>query len=143
MTVELLDANGNVIGSTVTDADGMYYFRDLPSGVYSVRELQPNGYFNGATFVGSVGGVKSSDLVTNIVLLAGVNAVHYDFCEIPPVLLSGYVFQDGPPIPVADQSVPIHVPDFRDGKLTSDDTLLPGVVLMLRDGVMYAAERWT
>ena len=138
VTVQLLDANGTVIRTTLTDADGMYYFRDLPSGNYSVHELQPDGYFNGATYVGSVGGVKSTDLVTNIVLLAGVNAVHYDFCEIPPVLLSGNVFQDGPPIPLADQSQPIYVPDYRDGKLTSDDTLLPGVLLLLRDGVTGA-----
>ena len=35
-------------------------------------------------------------------LLSGVNGVHYDFCEIPPATISGYVFQDGPPIPLVN-----------------------------------------
>jgi protocatechuate 3,4-dioxygenase beta subunit len=135
VTIELVDASGNVIRTTVTDHDGMYHFNDLAPGTYSVREVQPVGYFSAATFVGSAGGVKGDDLVSNIVLVGGANGVDYDFCELPPVAISGFVFQDGPPIPVTDPTQPVHVPDFRDGTLTSDDTRLSGVTLMLRDGV--------
>ncbi len=134
VTVELLDEVGTVIATTVTDSDGMYHFNNLTPGTYAVRERQPSGYFNGATFVGSEGGVKSTDLVTEIVLSAGDNGVNYDFCELPPGAISGHVFQDGPPITVTDTSQPIYVPDYRDGVLTPDDTRIPGVMLMLRDG---------
>ena len=47
VTVELLDADGNVIDSTTTDADGDYRFSDVPFGDYSVRVLgstAPPGY---------------------------------------------------------------------------------------------------
>jgi hypothetical protein len=69
------------------------------------------------------------------VLVGGQSGVDYDFCELPPVALSGFVFQDGPPIALTDPTQPIHVPDFRDGKLTPDDTRLAGITLMLRDGL--------
>ncbi|MGD9723074.1 MAG: SdrD B-like domain-containing protein [Pirellulales bacterium] len=138
VTVELLDANGSVIDVAITGNDGRYLFDNLPPGTYSVRETQPLAYFNGATLVGSAGGVQGRDLITDIVLIAGTDAVDYDFCEIPPAMLSGYVFQDGPPIPLSDTSQTIYVPDYRDGKLTPDDTRLPGVTLMLRDGVTGA-----
>ena len=61
--------------------------------------------------------------------------MHYDFCEIPPATLSGFVFQDGPPIPLEFAGQVPDVLALRDGKLTPDDTRLAGVVLMLRDGV--------
>ncbi len=139
VTVQLLDANGTVIRTTMTDSRRNVLLPRPAAGELlrctkcslTATSMAPRTWARWAA-------VKSTDLVTNIVLLAGVNAVHYDFCEIPPVLLSGNVFQDGPPIPLADQSQPIYVPDYRDGKLTSDDTLLPGVLLLLRDGVTGA-----
>ncbi len=135
VTIHLLDSTGNVIAITTTNAQGRYRFANLAPGTYSVREIQPTGYFDGGEDVGSAGGVEGDDLISDIVLLAGVNAVDYDFCEIPPAALSGHVFQDGPPIPV-DQ--PGQIPDvlaLRDGQLTPDDILLPGVLLQLRDGI--------
>ena len=36
VTVRLLDEDGNVLATTVTDSDGMYLFDDLPPGVYRV-----------------------------------------------------------------------------------------------------------
>ena len=136
VTVQLLDANGSIVATTTTNANGQYLFNELLPGTYSVLEIQPTGYFEGEAHEGSVGGeVLTTNLISEIVLGSGTRAVHYDFCEIPPATISGFVFQDGPPIPVTDSSQPIFVPDFRDGSLTPDDTMLPGVTLMLRDGV--------
>jgi len=36
VTVELFDANGNSLGTDVTDANGMYLFPDLAPGTYTV-----------------------------------------------------------------------------------------------------------
>lgn len=44
VTVELLDAGANVIGTTVTDADGVYLFEGLVTGTYIVRFLTPSGF---------------------------------------------------------------------------------------------------
>ena len=94
VTIHLLDASGNVIDTAMTDADGKYKFDDLRPGTYGVQEVQPARYFSGATFVGSAGGTKGSDIVTNVVLTSGIDAVNYDFCEIPPASISGYVYVD-------------------------------------------------
>ncbi len=135
VTIHLLDSAGNIIASATTAADGTYHFDNLAPGTYGVQEIQPQAYFNGATYQGSAGGSVVANLVTNIVLVAGLHAVHYDFCEIPPAALSGFVFQDGPPIEVQNAGDVPDVLALRDGKLTSDDTRLGGVLLQLRDGV--------
>ena len=57
VTIQLLNASGG--GSStprVTGDDGTTMFDILPPGTYSVHEIQPRGYFSGATFVGSAGG---------------------------------------------------------------------------------------
>ncbi len=46
VTIELLDANGNVLRSTSTDSDGRYRFENLPQGKYTIREIGPAGYFH-------------------------------------------------------------------------------------------------
>ena len=53
VTMQLLDADGNVIGTTQTDADGNYVFGNLAPGNYGVREVQPAGYFDADTHAGS------------------------------------------------------------------------------------------
>jgi len=135
VTIQLLDAAGNVIDTTITDANGEYKFDNLAPGTYGVREIQPQGYFNGGTFEGSAGGTATANQIIDVFLASGTDAIHYNFCEIPPVQLSGYVFQDGPAIPTGDTSEVPNVPALRDGKLTSDDVRLAGITLMLVDGV--------
>ncbi len=41
--VELLDADGNVVDSVTTGADGSYLFDELPLGDYQVRFTAPDG----------------------------------------------------------------------------------------------------
>ena len=36
--------------------------------------------------------------ITQILTKSGDNGIHYDFGEVPPAILSGYVFRDGAPI---------------------------------------------
>ena len=94
MTIELLNSNGTVIGTRVTDANGEYRFDNLAPGTYSVREIQPANYFDGETEAVSAGGIVTNNFMTAIALGSGVAAVHYDFCEIPPAQLCGFVYAD-------------------------------------------------
>jgi len=135
VTVYLLDATGSRIASTATDTAGYYRFDNLPPGIYGVEQLQPQGYLDGEDFVGTAGGwLAANDKIAGITLGSDQHGSDYDFLEIPPASISGYVFQDGPPIQVPDGSTIPYVPDYRDGLLTDDDVPLAGVVLRLADG---------
>jgi protocatechuate 3,4-dioxygenase beta subunit len=135
VTIQLLDSSGNVIGTTTTDANGNYSFSGMPPKTYGIHEVQPAEYLDGDTEAGSQGGTVTDDSITKIVLTSGIHATDYDFSELLPVSIAGYVFQDGPPIHVENAGDVPDVLALRDGKLTPDDTLLPGVTLELRDGV--------
>jgi len=43
-TIQLLDASGNILATTFTQADGSYTFANVPPGNYTVKELQPADY---------------------------------------------------------------------------------------------------
>ena len=60
VTVNLCDANGNVVGSTTTDAAGKYGF-DVAAGTYSVQVVAPANYLVSAKDVG--GNSAASDAV--------------------------------------------------------------------------------
>lgn len=134
--IDLLDSQGNIVATTTTTADGTYRFENLAPGTYSVRETQPDGYFHGGQRAGSgKGDVRVKDLISGIVLYGGEDLVNYDFCEVPPAELSGYVFQDGPVIRTPNGETPANIWTLRDGLFTPDDTPLAGVVMELRDGL--------
>jgi hypothetical protein len=67
--------------TTTTDANGAYFFGDLPAGTYRVVETQPAGYDDAADVVGSKGGTGSNDQTSAIVLVGGDAATGYDFTE--------------------------------------------------------------
>jgi hypothetical protein len=122
-----------VVGTTLTDAAGRYRFNGLAPGAYSVREIQPAGYFDGGEHVGTAGGViNSNDLISQIVLGSGTTATDYDFCEVPAGTISGYVFQDGPTILVPEGQV-ADPGSVRDGKRDASDSPIAGVTLILGD----------
>ncbi|HEV7224517.1 MAG TPA: SdrD B-like domain-containing protein, partial [Pirellulales bacterium] len=139
ITIQLLDQQNNVIGTTVTDSTGFYLFADLPPGTYGVHEVQPVGYFEVASHIGSVGGQSAGiDGTTSIVMTSGVNAVRYDFCIVSPSAIAGFVFQDGPAIATNDPAADLpgilqNLPRIRNGVLSADDPRLAGVVLELAD----------
>ncbi len=138
--VQLLNADGDVIGQTTTDANGEYVFDNLRPGTYGVREFTPDGYFDGGEQIGTGsstngGVVGGNDLLTLIEINSGDDLVDYNFCELPPATLSGFVFQDGDVILTPDGLPPADLESIRDGQLTPDDTRLAGVQLELRHGV--------
>ncbi len=45
VTVKLLDANGKVLETTVTDSNGKYLFDNLNAGSYRIEVAEPSGYF--------------------------------------------------------------------------------------------------
>jgi hypothetical protein len=136
--IDLLDANGQPTGiSTFTAPDGTYTFTGLAAGVYGVREHQPLGFFDGGETAGTSGGhvLEPGDQIIGVSLDPGENASGYNFCEIPPASISGYVFQDGPPIllPAGQDPTGIAVADHRNGQRTADDRPIANVTLLLGD----------
>jgi protocatechuate 3,4-dioxygenase beta subunit len=112
VTIQLLDANGNVLATTTTAADGTYQFPSgtlLKPGSYTVHELVPNGYYATYDSIGSNGGT-ATDLQTlaNITLASGQNGVKYDFWLQQPTSVSGYVHSDiyGCWTPTENQNAP-------------------------------------
>ncbi|MBM4094352.1 MAG: hypothetical protein FJ276_33835, partial [Planctomycetes bacterium] len=136
ITVQLLGVSGQVLATATTDAGGAYRFGDLRAGVYSVRETQPTSYFHGGQHAGSQGGDDSvRDVISAVDIGAGRHLVDYNFSELPPASISGYVFQDGAPILSLTGRPPGNLPAIRDGSRTPDDTPIAGVTLELRHGL--------
>ncbi len=134
VTLQLLDENCNPVAFTTTDAQGNYTFTNLKPGKYGIREIQPDGYFDGNDYLGSAGGrFVENDRVCGIVVGSGVRGVNYDFTELAPASISGYVFQDGAALEI-ERGDPIPDPTkVRNGKFTSDDKPIAGVVITLGD----------
>ena len=138
VTLYLLDSEGNRVGSTTTNSNGKYAFTNLKPGVYGIEEIQPAGYLEGANRVGSAGGdLDGVNRILKAQLSSGADGINYDFWEVVPAKISGYVFQDGPTITVKKGEATPYIPSVRDGKLTSDDKRLAGVTLQLCDGSGY------
>lgn len=127
VTVELLNASGAVVTTTVTDASGAYSFTSLPPGTYSVREpTQPADTANGLTVAGAVGNGGTQGSVTNalttpskisnIVLPPATVSSGNNFAEVASGRqVAGRVFNDG----------------NNDGLFNNADTGLAGVTLNL------------
>ncbi|HBO46247.1 MAG TPA: fibrinogen-binding protein [Planctomycetaceae bacterium] len=134
VTIHLLDESGKRIASTTTDANGEYRFENLRPGAYGVEEIQPAGYLDGNEKVGSAGGtLAANDLMMKISLGPGEKGVDYNFCELLPASISGYVFQDGPTVKLMWYEPQPPVNTVSDGQFTPDDTPIAGVTLRLCD----------
>jgi serine-aspartate repeat-containing protein C/D/E len=131
--IQLLDADGNVLQSTITDDDGRYRFEGLTPGIYSIREIQPDDLHQGDAMIGNGGGqAADSDNLIAIPIGSGDDLVDYNFCEIPPATISGFVFQDGARLITADGLPPATLRPIRDGMRDESDTPLGGIAIELR-----------
>ncbi len=81
------DVYGNAISlQTITSQyRGSYAFRGLLPGTYSIIELQPGGFENGAQTIGSLGGKSLENRFDEITIGAGLNGTGYDFNEYGPI----------------------------------------------------------
>ena len=99
VTIELYGADGRLVTSTKTGADGFYEFGDLSAGTYTVIEVQPDGYLDGGESLGKVDGAETgralfNDGFTLISLSSGSQGTMYNFCEHIPAELCGTVWHD-------------------------------------------------
>lgn len=89
------DILGQVIDRTVaTNGVGKYKFTGLLQGTYSITETQPAGFFDGKDAVGTLGGTPSNDAFTGISLPPGGIGKRYNFGELRPASLNGFVYLD-------------------------------------------------
>ncbi|MBP3692804.1 MAG: carboxypeptidase regulatory-like domain-containing protein [Thermoguttaceae bacterium] len=118
-----LNENGiyELCGTTFTDENGHYSF-DVDPGTYRVLEVQPNGYKDVTSFVGTIDGTEvgtqiSVNELTDIEILGGQDSIENNFSEYRTCEISGIVWLDEERNDVYD-----------DGEL-----LLEGVQIDLRD----------
>jgi uncharacterized repeat protein (TIGR01451 family) len=108
------DLYGNAVSRTVTTNNtagvsrGIYTFANLPpsnASGYTIVQTQPAGFINGITNGapgsgngGTVGAAfntgQASSTIPALVLASGSNAANFNFAEIPPASISGYVYHD-------------------------------------------------
>ncbi|MDO5308038.1 MAG: SdrD B-like domain-containing protein [Planctomycetia bacterium] len=102
VSLYVLDENNHAVlqATQLTDSDGFYLFNNLePDKTYIVRETQPSAYYDGKDAVGTifgetVGSLGDNDELVDILLPRRGQGVHYDFGELKPGSLSGYVYED-------------------------------------------------
>ena len=133
VTLELLNEDGQVIGTTQTDSEGFYEFSGLRAGEYSIRQQQPTEFFDGETLAGDGGGDDLIDnLISNIRIESGQALRQYNFCEHPGAEIHGRVFVDGPAFETTDGQLPEDFRNQRDGIFQEGvDTPLAGVTVEL------------
>ena len=95
ITLTGTDTQGNpVTRTTFTDSTGFYQFTELPAGTYTISETQPVGIlYDGIDKVGNLGGTTANDKLT-VTLSNNDVGTEYNFAEIPPAQVFGFVYED-------------------------------------------------
>ena len=94
VTVQLLDASGNVVATTTTDANGTYSFSKLPDGTYSVKVVKDGEL---ADTEQTEDPDTNKDNASEPVTLGEDNPTkdHIDFGYVPDYSIHGLVYRDG------------------------------------------------
>jgi protocatechuate 3,4-dioxygenase beta subunit len=96
VTVKLLDRDGNVVGTTTTDATGAYAFTELTPDTYSVQFIAPSGYV--ATVTDNGDDATDSDPVDGVTgqytLANAENNISIDAGFYRPAALGDFVWKD-------------------------------------------------
>ena len=94
------DGTAKLVDSRLTDSEGYYEFDELEGNrTYVLRETQPTAYYDGKDAVGTIFGEKvgalgENDEIVDIALPNKGVGIHYDFGELKPGAISGYVYVD-------------------------------------------------
>ena len=116
VTVQLLDASGNVVATTTTDKDGKYSFEHLPDGTYSVKVVKDGALTN----TDQTGDPDSKlDNASEPITLDEKNPIKgdVDFGYVPNNTITGTVYRD----------------DNRDKMINGDEPGLERVSVQLLD----------
>ncbi|MEL6988846.1 MAG: SdrD B-like domain-containing protein, partial [Bacteroidota bacterium] len=111
VVVTLTDADGNVVGTDTTDANGNYGFDNLPPGDYTVTVTPPAGYDNTGDPNGGL------DNTSEVTLAAGENNPDQDFGYQGNASLGDTIYED----------------TDGDGSQGADEPGIEGVVVTLTD----------
>jgi protocatechuate 3,4-dioxygenase beta subunit len=82
-----------VTASATTDQNGDYKFSNLAPGTYTITKTPPPNWLEGKQVLGTLGGQQQTDQFT-ITMPAGGAGDHYNFAELVPSTLEGYVYLD-------------------------------------------------
>ena len=116
VTVNLVDADGNVVATTTTDANGTYSFDNLPDGTYSVKVVK-DGALTDLEQTEDPDGTKDS--ASELIVLNEDNPTkkNVNFGYVPDYFIKGTIYRDG----------------NRSGALDTDEKLYEGVTVNLVD----------
>ena len=137
VTISLLDSDGNVVSTTLTNDEGRYIFTEVAPGNYKLMEEDPAGYASVSDFDRSTGdndadGAAESDLLVDnmiaVTLEAGEDDEDNDFVD-------ALVTTSTTSTPIVTTTEPIN-PASISGKVTQDTldgTPISGVTISLLD----------
>ena len=99
VTIELFDSDGQLVASTLTDGEGRYEFEGLTPGIYTIVEIQPDGYLDGDEHLGDVDSTPTgqnlfNDRFTQVNVSSESVGTNYNFCEHVPAEICGTVYHD-------------------------------------------------
>jgi hypothetical protein len=114
--------------NAVTDQGGIYWFRDVPAGGYSIRITPPDGYRPGGHNVGAFGGTPNGATIELLSVPAGQISGAYNFG-----LTNGVPIQpvSPPPVPNSQVSGLVYVDENGDGFAQDWEWRLQGVTVTL------------
>jgi hypothetical protein len=120
---------GNMIRqNAITDQGGIYWFKNLPAGGYSIRINPPDGYRPGDHDIGAFGGIPNGATIELLHVPAGQISGAYNFG-----LTTGGVAPESPPPHVANSQVSglVYVDENGDGFAQDWEWRLQGVTVTL------------
>src|SRR5262249_53567381 len=80
--------------TTTTSPTGAYSFSVTRPGTYRLTATQPPNYLDGKATAGNLGGTAGPNTLSDVVVGNGSNGSGYNFGELAPSSLAGFVYAD-------------------------------------------------